>query len=249
MCYPGEVFLFDVDGTLTPPRQPMGDAFAYSFRHLVKDELVYIVSGSDIRKIREQVPEDILNLCDGVFGSSGNELWIGEEKVYSRDFRPSTELLTLLKSLLHASEYEVLTGNHLEYRPGMLNFSIVGRNASLPQRKQYHAWDRERYERTQIATTISRHFPDLGVAIGGEISVDIYPHGMDKSQSVAYIREKHPDVAINFFGDKTSPQGNDYSAVCALGDGDRVFSVKDYQVTEKIINAFLEVKYNERTKR
>ena len=71
MCYPGEVFLFDVDGTLTPPRQPMGDAFAYSFRHLVKDELVYIVSGSDIRKIREQVPEDILN-----FNSVGSDLYV-----------------------------------------------------------------------------------------------------------------------------------------------------------------------------
>jgi len=248
MCHPGEIFLFDVDGTLTPPRQSMSDVFAHRFRYLVKDELVYIVSGSDISKIREQVPEDILNICDGVFGSSGNELWIGDEKVYNKDFEPSPDLIGMLKSFLHSTQYEVLTGNHLEYRPGMLNFSIVGRNATLSQRKQYHKWDLQECERKQIANAISTNFPDLSVAIGGEISIDIYPKGMDKSQAVAYIKDRHPDIAINFFGDKTSKHGNDYSAVCALGEGDRVFSVKDYKVTEKIINAFLEVKYNERTK-
>lgn len=246
MCYTGEVFLFDVDGTLTPPRQPMVDEFVRPFTRLASEELVYIVSGSDIKKIREQVPSAILDKCAGIFASSGNELWVDGKVVYQRNFKVPKTLLAQLRSWINHSEYPDRTGNHVEYRPGMLNFSTVGRNASLSDRRRYGEWDAEHDERHRIADNIRSNHPNLHVAIGGEISIDIYPAGWDKSQSVAYIKEHHRDVPINFFGDKTSKHGNDYSAVCALGKTDRSFTVKDYKVTEKIINAFLEVKDNGR---
>ena len=69
----GDIFVFDVDGTLTPARQPMDKAFEEVFAKLVETEDVYLVSGSDIAKIRQQVPEHILAKCKGVFGSSGND--------------------------------------------------------------------------------------------------------------------------------------------------------------------------------
>ena len=54
------VFLFDVDGTLTLPRQRMTNDFADIFRTLVRSQPVYLVSGSDLEKLKEQVPADIL---------------------------------------------------------------------------------------------------------------------------------------------------------------------------------------------
>jgi len=242
MCHAGEIFLFDVDGTLTPPRQTMTREFTPSFDRLATEEIVYIVSGSDIKKIREQVPESALAKCQGIFGSSGNELWIDGVLVYGHEFAVPDSLLAQLKNWVIHSEYPDRRGKHVEYRPGMLNFSTVGRRASLADRRKYAQWDAESGERHRIADNIRANHPGLQVAIGGEISVDIYPAGWDKSQAVAYIKEHHPAIPINFFGDKTSKHGNDYSAVCALGETDRAFTVKDYKVTEKIINAFLEVK-------
>tara|TARA_R110002074_G_scaffold206953_2_gene375446 strand:+ start:21 stop:692 length:672 start_codon:yes stop_codon:yes gene_type:complete len=222
----------------------MVNTFIKQFDRLATEELVYIVSGSDIKKIREQVPSVILDKCEGIFASSANELWVGGKVIYQREFQVPAGLLTQLRSWVKHSEYLDRRGSHIEYRPGMLNFSTVGRNASLSDRRSYGEWDAEHSERHRIADNIQSNHPNLHVAIGGEISIDIYPAGWDKSQAVAYIKEHHSDLPINFFGDKTSKHGNDYSAVCALGESDRSFTVNNYKVTEKIINAFLEVKDN-----
>ncbi len=57
-------FLFDVDGTLTDPRQSMEDDFESFFEQFCTREAVYLVSGSDLKKIQEQIPENILKLCE-----------------------------------------------------------------------------------------------------------------------------------------------------------------------------------------
>ena len=76
------IFLFDVDGTLTEPRQEMTQDFANLFRVLVGNNLVYLVSGSDLAKLKEQVPKDILDSCAGIFSSSANQLDISDELIY-----------------------------------------------------------------------------------------------------------------------------------------------------------------------
>jgi phosphomannomutase len=47
----------------------------------------------------------------------------------------------------------------------------------------------------------------LKSVIGGQISIDVFPWGWDKTYCLKYLTgfEK-----IYFFGDKTSPGGNDY---------------------------------------
>ena len=49
-------FLFDIDGTLTEPRQLMDSEFANWFKDWVSEHDVYLVSGSDLPKIQEQIP-------------------------------------------------------------------------------------------------------------------------------------------------------------------------------------------------
>ena len=60
MTEESKIYLFDVDGTLTPPRQKMTEDFYQFFDRWVCDKVVYLVSGSDYKKIQEQVPENIL---------------------------------------------------------------------------------------------------------------------------------------------------------------------------------------------
>lgn len=97
-------------------------------------------------------------------------------------------------------------GNHIERRPGMINFSTVGRNASHNMREAYARWDKTNLEREDIVAYINETYPELEVSIGGSISVDIYPWGKNKGQVIETLRELHgDDVEMIFVGDKNKP--------------------------------------------
>ena len=65
-------------------------------------------------------------------------------------------------------------------------------------------------------------FPSLDCAIGGQISIDIYPKGLDKSQSYSRVKSTNPDHAIIFCGDRLMPGGNDYPFFKAMGENHNV---------------------------
>ena len=231
------VFMFDVDGTLSPPRQQMTSQFSDFFFNWMTDKNVYLVSGSDISKLRQQVPDNILNKTSGIFASSGNSFYInGNELQYSKSFSPTRELLDYLNDHLnHKSKYKLRFGSHIESRPGMINFSVVGRNANKEQRSDYHLWDMQNKERGQIAKHIRDNYPDIEAVLGGEISIDIYPKGNDKSQVLEYI---DADSYV-FFGDKMKPGGNDYSLAKELEQKTNfsLYGVTDFENTWKILKS------------
>lgn len=233
------IFLFDVDGTLTLPRTRMSIEFAEMFDLLVDRELVYLVSGSDIKKIREQVPASILKRCTGIFASSANEFWIGDKLQYENIYEPSMAIIKFLTDSLSHSKYEIRTGKHIEHRPGMLNFSVVGRNATNKQRTEYNEWDEEHNERATLAANLMEIHPELDVKVGGEISIDIYPVGLDKSQAVHYLREEYGECQIVFFGDRTDENGNDYSVAVEMTQEDIVHAVETCDDTYEILKNYL----------
>ena len=71
-----KVYIFDVDGTLTPARQPATREFLSFFETWAKENTFYLCSGSDLEKIKEQLPESILNLASGVFACMGNAFYV-----------------------------------------------------------------------------------------------------------------------------------------------------------------------------
>lgn len=228
------IYLFDVDGTLTPARQKMSGDFYSFFIKWMKDKKIYFVSGSDYKKIQQQVPENILLSVDGVFGCMGNTLHQNGEKIYENDFRPSQSLLNYLNSKLKNTEYPNLCGTHIEERAGMINFSVVGRGATQEQRKDYFQWDMKTGERKQIAYFINKHFNLLEASVGGEISIDIYPIGWDKSQVLKYIEKG----SYHFFGDKAYEGGNDYALAKALDkEKDKVYNVEGYKETWQFLKS------------
>ena len=64
----------------------------------------------------------------------------------------------------------------------MANISTIGRDCSQDQRSYYYEWDQEWGEREFICSKLSKSYPEVEFSIGGEISIDIYPKGKDKSQ-------------------------------------------------------------------
>ena len=199
-------FVFDVDGTLTPSRGLIDLEFKMFFNTFCLTNDVYLVTGSDKPKTVEQIGETF-NLCKRVYNCSGNEVWEKDTLVRRNDWTLPSEAHEWLTEQLTTSAFSLRTGLHFEHRPGMCNFSIVGRNATSEQRKQYVDWDNAYDERNLIADKFNQLFPDITATVGGETGIDIAPKGMDKSQ---ILGDFNKDDNIYFFGDRMDEGGNDY---------------------------------------
>ncbi len=236
------IFMFDIDGTLTPPRLPMTEEMVEMFEGFCERNRVILVTGSDMKKVVEQVPEKIRDLVEGIYTCSGNALTVGDEVIYDREFEPPEGLVQLLEDWLYYSHYPVKAGDHLEFRSGMLNYSTVGRSCTQQEREDYEAWDKENGERKILRERILHMWPSLDCAIGGQISVDIYPKGLDKSQSYHRVKGDNPDHAIIFCGDRLMPGGNDYPFFKAMGENqtrcrpiDTAVPVSDWKDTKRFL--------------
>ena len=227
--------MFDVDGTLTPSRQTMSQQFDnFMFRWGHRNNF-WLVSGSDLDKMKEQVPEHILDLAEGLFTCGGNQLYVNGELIYDNKFKVPETLLTYLGEELRMTDYPVKAGNHIEDRGSMLNFSIVGRNCTQNQREDYYRYDNLTGERKRISKYIREQWKDIDAVIGGQISIDIVPKGFDKSQIMKHIDETYKkrnvdDCEYIFYGDRTEEGGNDYPLAQQLesrSDG-RVHKVENW---------------------
>ncbi len=206
-------YLFDIDGTLTQPRQKISPEFEEYFFNWMQDRMVFLVTGSDLVKVKEQLSERILLSCQGIFCSMANELYKGDKQLYKNELKISDELIFWLKQQLEKSPYPVKRTNNLEFRSGMLNFSVAGRDSTVEERNAYYEWDKLNGERQRIADYINRTYPDMEACVGGQISIDIQNKGKNKSQASAFVRMHVSDTDIIFFGDKTMVGGNDRAIV------------------------------------
>ena len=206
-----KVYIFDVDGTLTPSRQKMTPDFEEFFYEWSKGKKYYLVSGSDLPKMREQMGYLYLDRAQGLFTCGGNKFYVKDKLEYDRKFDPPITLLKYLREILINSKYRLRTGNHIEDRGSMLNFSVIGRDCNLPQRKNYFEWDNKNKEREKIAKYINERWDYLQAVIGGQISIDISQEGCDKSQVIGVIKEIESEATnFVFIGDRTMEGGNDY---------------------------------------
>ena len=199
-------FIFDVDGTLTPSRGRIDRDFAVWFSKFCECNYVYLVTGSDRPKTIEQVGEYIYHKCKRVYNCNGNDVYEGDTNIRTNNWILPEEAHEWLSDQLAESDFNIRTGLHFEHRPGMVNFSIVGRNASTVERAEYVVWDTASDERNNIAHNFNLKFPELEAKVGGETGIDISPKGFDKSQ---IVKDFDPEDVLWFFGDAMHEGGND----------------------------------------
>ncbi|XP_078096525.1 phosphomannomutase 2 [Mustelus asterias] len=209
--------LFDVDGTLTEARQkvtPDMDEFMQRLRQKVK---VGVVGGSDFVKIKEQLGDKVVSNFDYVFAENGLvaykagqflakqsiQSYVGEEVLQ--------DLINYCLNYMAKIKLPKKRGTFIEFRNGMLNISPIGRNCSQEERIEFFELDKKEKIREKFVTDLRRDFAGKGLAfsIGGQISFDVFPDGWDKRYCLG-ILESDNYKTIHFFGDKTSPGGNDY---------------------------------------
>ena len=231
-------FIFDVDGTLTPSRKQIDLSFeVFMIKFCCKYD-VYLVTGSDRKKTIDQVGLDVYNRSKRVYNCAGNDIYERENLVYRNPWTLPEDAKKFLLDELDYSQFPLKTGNHIEERPGCINFSILGRNALLEERSIYKEWDEIHNERIDIADRFNLHFPDLFAFVGGETGVDISSKGSDKGQ---IIRDFSFDDELHFFGDRMDENGNDYPLAIAVQKWNGyTYNVNDWEDTRTRLEQFTE---------
>ena len=231
-----KIWIFDVDVTLTPSRSKIDEDFEKFFYNWVSKNDTYLCSGSDINKIKEQLSPRILDTVKGIFTCMANVYQEAGKEIYKKDFIPPEGLKEDLEYFLFSSLYEKRTGNHIEERTGMWNFSIIGRNANKEEREHFKKWDHRHGTRSTISSYLNSRYRDkIEASVGGDISIDIYNLGRDKKQVVDYLSDINFSE-VTFVGDRICLGGNDYSLAQSVKEkGGKSINVKNWRETRNIL--------------
>ena len=212
------LILFDVDGTLTPSRLKIKPDMLETIKklRLLPDVTIGIVGGSDLKKQKEQLGDENLKLFDYVFSENG--LYASHMgKVIKKTSIVDKLGEDTIKRIVNTSmkymanlDIPVKRGTFVEFRNGMINLCPVGRSCSQEERIQFNEYDNEHKVREKMVEDLNEEFKDLDLtlSIGGQISMDLFPTGWDKTFCLQFVEKKFDK--IYFFGDKTYPGGNDY---------------------------------------
>jgi len=226
-------YIFDVDGTLTPSRGKMDQKFSNWFEHFQTHHATYMVTGSDKDKTIEQVGWGHYNSCIRVYNCSGNDVWASGSHVRTNKMALPDKWESILGRILENSDAPTKTGNHFDVRPGLFNFSTLGRNASAQERQDYKKFDECRNERFMLAEQLEKIWPEYTISVAGDTGLDIVRKGYDKSQIIHDFGPKHN---ITFFGDKMEPTGNDYTLALEVAQaGGTIHQVKSWEDTWRIL--------------
>lgn len=216
---------------MTPSRQKINVEFGRWFEHFATHHAVYFVTGSDRNKTMQQLGPSIYNLAIRSYQCNGNDVWQQNKNIRTSKLDIPNELKQDLKRELESSKFSVKTGFHIEERPGLVNFSIPGRNADIKTRALYKQWDEETNERKLIAARLKTNWPNYTFGVAGETGIDITTEHCDKSQ---ILKDFNNTDTIYFFGDKIQYGGNDHEIALAVHDrtGGDHFSENNSRVFE-----------------
>lgn len=210
------LLLFDVDGTLSPSRQRMGPEMKQMLQTLsiIPNITLGVVGGSDREKQLEQL-DGAEHMFRYLFSENGLVFYeYGApksstsllEKVGEEAYQ---DLVNFTLQKLASIVLPAKRGNFVELRTGLVNICPVGRSVTQKERDAFVAHDKQFLVRAQLAEALKTEFGHLYTfSLGGQISIDAFPHGWDKTYCLNHIDESYDE--IHFFGDQTQKGGNDY---------------------------------------
>ncbi len=247
------VVLFDLDGTLTPPRKRITEKNREKILDLLNYSRVGIVTGSTLSYVIEQIDLGLFERGLEVFPCNGTEHWVyanssWESKIpfismrdhMGSDWRHLHKILNSMQGELIEILPELpLTGQFVSYRGSMVNWCPVGREALDADRLAFENLDRSTNLRVGLLVALRDRLRALGkpltVKLGGSTSFDIYPEGWDKS----YVLRHFPSDVVWFVGDRCDPMGNDFEIYEALSSFSRSFKVADHEQTPGVIDEII----------
>ena len=218
------IFIFDVDGTLTPPNKPMDIQFMRWFELWMLKPSISVVfcTNNTFESISERMGRKIIEQSRAVFTCGGNEVYTNKKKIALNNWRPTPELIQFLDQVVKKSEFKTRSGPNFEYRTGMVSFSVLGKTANDEDREKYKRWDQQTKERIRTVKLLKEKFPDLCICKSGDTSIDI--SNGDKSQILKYFTDTQN---LWFFGNEFEMDGNDISIKLSLEkNNNRRYTIK-----------------------
>jgi len=172
-----------------------------------------------LAKQKEQLGEDVLDWVDYSFSENGVVAYKHGKLIHSQSFKDFLggeafykELVNFILHYVADLDIPIKRGTFIEYRTGLLNASPIGRNCSQEERNDFAEYDEKHKIRAAMVNALKEKFGDekLTYSIGGQISIDIFPKGWDKTYCLRHLKEHGDYKKIYFFGDKTEKGGNDH---------------------------------------
>jgi len=243
-----KIAMFDLDGTLTASKSPLGQEMATLLSALMRKIKVAVISGGGYPQFQSQFLAKFSNINEYasnllLLPTSGTKLytWKGDwheeySEVLSKEEKE--KIISSLNQVLKQTNYETpekIYGPVIEDRGSQITFSALGQNAPVDIKI---AWDPDRKKREQIAELIKEKIPEFDVRVGGSTSVDITRRGVNKGYGIRrleeYLKINADDMV--FVGDALFYGGNDYPAKATGVD---CISVAGPEETTQLINNWI----------
>lgn len=222
------VIAFDLDGTLTQHRTPLGDENRAVLDILSKKYRILMVGAGQGMRIFNQMggyPVDILGnygLQYSKYNKETKSLDVIRDTVLPCDRERSAKNIEMLRREFGFTEY---TGESIEFHPsGAITFPILGKSAKIEDKL---AFDPDRAKRRPMYARVKELFPEYTVFIGGSSSFDLVPAPYDKYYALSNLcrEEGYAHDEILYVGDDYGEGGNDE----AVAKSDIAFvTVDDY---------------------
>jgi phosphomannomutase len=217
--------LFDMDGTLTPPRSKITEENIFAIKKLLRICRVGVVTGSDKDFAIEQIGMNLFSMGLELFPCNGTKHYVYEDdkeilvskadsiKTVIGEINYNKLIKEILKLQINCIDSGKIScsGNFISYRDSVLNWSPIGRHCSDEDRSNFEIMDisyniREDLFKDLCSITDRLDLKNLSIKIAGSTSFDIYPAGYDKTYALRSFKSIDD---IWFVGDRCGENGND----------------------------------------
>ena len=209
-----KLIAFDLDGTLTQHKSPLGEENRKVLEELSKKYKLLMAGAGMCNRIFNQMgkfPIDVLGnygMQYAEYNEKTGELDIVRNDVLPVDRESVEKRVTLMREKYGYTEF---AGDNVEYHAsGCVTFPVLGTAAKIEDKL---AFDPDRSKRRAIYEDVKATFSDYTVFVGGSSSFDMAPAPFNKAYALAkYCEERgiaHDEVV--YVGDDYGPGGNDES--------------------------------------
>ena len=203
---------FDLDGTLTQHKTPLGSENRAVLDALRKNYRLLMVGAGQSSRIFHQMNEYPIDIIGNYgmqfcrYSKDSGSLKTVHDEVIPCDRESVSERIEALRKKHGFTEY---AGQSVEFHAsGCVTYPLLGTTAAL---KDKLAFDPDRSRRRSIYEDVKAAFPDYTVFIGGSSSFDFAPYPFNKYYSLdRYCKAfglEHNEVL--YCGDDYGPGGND----------------------------------------
>lgn len=210
------VYLFDVDGTICESGQKISPNMIDVLSKLHVNHELGVVGGGTIEKLKYQL-DTCSNIFQYMFAECGSVAYINDKLVHKNNIRqhklfPHMQKLMKISLKFIAEQDYPISGHFIDLRNGLIYISLVGLQATLPEREQFIKLDQEHKYREKLYKLLhANNIAGISINYGGQVGIGIYPAEWDKAQVVNYFPDDN--YKIHYFGDKYNVDGNDYTII------------------------------------